>query len=255
MSPRKKINRNKKMGNNEENQKDKEHVPEGKEAADETAGIQDLSGHTPAGSDQQTKVKDNEDDQQKETADDSAKVTEQPEQSAEPSPPAAEPSAIDKLKAQSDQLSKESALYKDKWLRSEADMDNYKKRVHKEKLEQLRYGNETLIREILPVIDNLERAVEYSKIHSQKDSLYEGVELTLKMLKKVIDSFGVRTVETVGQMFDPNFHEGLGVEESEGNEDNIIVREVERGYLYNDRLLRSAKVIVGKKAVPVKAGE
>jgi molecular chaperone GrpE len=154
-----------------------------------------------------------------------------------------------------EKLGKESALYKDKWLRAEAEMDNYKKRVHKEKLDQLKYGYETIIREILPVVDNLERAIEYSKTHAQKDSLYEGVELTLKLLKKVIEGFGVNTISTVGQLFDPNFHEGIGVEENQNYEDNVVVKEVEKGYLYNDRLIRPAKVIVGKKAVPVNAPE
>jgi molecular chaperone GrpE len=164
-------------------------------------------------------------------------------------------SEADNLKNQVEKLGKESALYKDKWLRAEADMDNYKKRVHKEKLDQLKYGYETIIREILPVVDNLERAIEYSKKHSQKDSLYEGVELTLKLLKKVIEGFGVNTISTVGQLFDPNFHEGLGVEESQDYEDNVIVKEIEKGYLYNDRLIRPAKVIVGKKTIPVNAHE
>ncbi len=155
---------------------------------------------------------------------------------------------LSNLKNQVDKLLKESAQYKDKWLRAEADIDNYKKRVHKEKLEQLKYGYETMIRELLPVIDNLERAIEYSKKHAQKDSLFEGVELTLKLLKKVIEGFGVTTINAVGQVFDPNFHEGIGMEESTEYEDNIVVREVEKGYLYNDRLIRPAKVVVGKKA-------
>ncbi len=162
---------------------------------------------------------------------------------------------LNDLKNQVQSLIKESASYKDKWLRAEADMENYKKRVHKEKLDQLKFGYETFIREILPVIDNLERAIEYSKKHAQKDSLYEGVELTLKLLKKVIEGFGVNTMNTVGQLFDPNFHEGLGVEEGKDYEDNVIVKEVEKGYLYNDRLIRPAKVIVGKKAAPLKVNE
>ncbi len=165
------------------------------------------------------------------------------------------PSELDKLRKQVEDLTKESAMYKDKWLRAEAEMDNYKKRVHKEKLEQMKYGYETLIRELLPVIDNLERAIEYSKKHSQKDSLYEGVELTLKLLRKVVEGFGVNTISTVGQLFDPNFHEGIGVEEGQDYEDNVIVKEVEKGYLYNDRLIRPAKVIVGKKSITVNANE
>jgi|YelNatPaOPRAMG01_1025707.scaffolds.fasta_scaffold78426_1 Molecular chaperone GrpE (heat shock protein) len=172
-------------------------------------------------------------------------------------PVSAEPgsSEIEGLKSEIDRLTKEVAAYKDKWLRAEAELDNYKKRVHKERLEQLKYGYETLIRELLPVIDNLERAIEYSKKHSQKDSLYEGVELTLKLLKKVIEGFGVSEINSIGQVFDPNLHEGVGIEEGEDYEDNVVIKEVEKGYLYKDRLIRPAKVIVGKKSLPININE
>jgi molecular chaperone GrpE len=172
-------------------------------------------------------------------------------------PVSAEPgsSEIEGLKNEIDRLTKEVAAYKDKWLRAEAELDNYKKRVHKERLEQLKYGYETLIRELLPVIDNLERAIEYSKKHSQKDSLYEGVELTLKLLKKVIEGFGVSEINSIGQVFDPNLHEGVGIEEGEDYEDNVVIKEVEKGYLYKDRLIRPAKVIVGKKSLPININE
>jgi len=172
-------------------------------------------------------------------------------------PVSAEPgsSEIEGLKNEIDRLTKEVAAYKDKWLRAEAELDNYKKRVHKERLEQLKYGYETLIRELLPVIDNLERAIEYSKKHSQKDSLYEGVELTLKLLKKVIEGFGVSEINSIGQVFDPNLHEGVGIEEGENYEDNVVIKEVEKGYLYKDRLIRPAKVIVGKKSLPININE
>ncbi len=192
----------------------------------------------------------------KQTLNDEKETDEQAVNSIKPELPK-EPqlSEINKLNNQIEQLAKESAAYKDRWLRAEADMDNYRKRVHKEKLEQLKYGYETLLRELLIVIDNLERAVEYSKKHLQQDSLHEGVELTLKLLKKVMEGYGVTTVQTVGQIFDPNFHEGLGIEEGENYEDNIIVKEVEKGYIYNDRLLRPAKVIVGKKSLPPPSGE
>ncbi len=153
------------------------------------------------------------------------------------------------LKQQIEALTGQVSAFKDKWLRAEADMDNFRKRVHRERLEQLKYGSETLIRELLPVIDNLERALEYAGKQAQKDSLHEGVDLTLKMLKKVVEGFGVVTISTVGQPFDPNFHEGIGMQEGPDYEDNVIIKEVEKGYMYKDRLLRPAKVIVGKKAV------
>lgn len=245
---KKKRSKDNKMTNNNDEQKDKEQVSQ------ETAGENNVPGNDVSDAEQKAAPERSaseagpgrEGQEGLEGEDGAIAVTGQEE------PASAE---LNDLKNQIQNLSKESAGYKDKWLRAEADMENYKKRVHKEKLDQLKFGYETIIREILPVIDNLERAIEYSKKHAQKDSLYEGVELTLKLLKKVIEGFGVNTMNTVGQLFDPNFHEGLGVEEGKDYEDNVIVKEVEKGYLYNDRLIRPAKVIVGKKAAPLKVNE
>ncbi len=243
---RKKRNRNKTMENNKDDQKDREHTVEEQTVEEKASPQQDTTEKEPelkepVGAETQAGP---------EVSSAQGGESKDPVQPQEP-----QLLEIDSLKNKSEQLGRESAAYKDKWLRAEADMDNYKKRVHKEKLEQLKYGYETLIRELLPVIDNLERAIEYSKKHSQKDSLYEGVELTLKLLKKVIEGYGVSAVHTVGEVFDPNFHEGLGVEEGEDYADNVIIREVEKGYIYNDRLLRPAKVIVGKKIVPENIAE
>ncbi len=245
---KKKRSKDKKIMNNNDEQKDREPVSQDTSEENKTPG-KDASAEK-----QETEPKEPTSEAEKQKNGQGGKsaeegaiaVTEQEESAL---------SELDNLRNQVENLTKESAMYKDKWLRAEAEMDNYKKRVHKEKLDQLKYGYETLIRELLPVIDNLERAIEYSKKHLQKDSLYEGVELTLKLLKKVVEGFGVNTISTVGQLFDPNFHEGIGVEEGQDYADNVIVKEVEKGYLYNDRLIRPAKVIVGKKAVSVNAHE
>ncbi len=247
MSQTKKRNRYKKMDEKEEIQKDRDPAEEGQTEAGTAGRGPDADEQSSPETDEQAGV-----GPQHAGGTGAAGTEEQPFGEEVPVPG---PSEIGELKDQAEQLSKESALYKDKWLRAEAEMDNYKKRIHKDRVEQLKYGYETLIRELLPVMDNLERAIEYSKKHSQKDSLSEGVELTFKMLKRVMESFGVSAVETVGKPFDPNFHEGLGVEESDRYDDNIIVREVEKGYLYHDRLLRPAKVIVGKKSLTEKVSE
>ncbi|MCL4557953.1 MAG: nucleotide exchange factor GrpE [Deltaproteobacteria bacterium] len=240
------------MENKEEKQKNREHTEEEQTATNAADGSRG-AGDRAAGEAEQQSGPVPGPEQSGNTA--TAGAGGADEQHPDEQLPGPELSEIDEMKAQIEQLSGESAMYKDKWLRAEADMDNYKKRIHKDRLEQLKYGYETLIRELLPVMDNLERAIEYSKKHSQADSLYEGVELTFKMLKRVVESFGVNTIETVGKMFDPSFHEGLGVEEADGYEDNIIIKEIEKGYIYNDRLLRPAKVIVGKKSVPEKVSE
>lgn len=234
----KKRNRKKKMENDKNDQKENNRQSAGPEEEQKVNGEQAAKGPEPEGKESAAEPQ-----QESPRSESGTGELSEPVQQEE-----AAVSGTDALNKRVEQLAKEAATFKDRWLRAEADMDNYKKRVHKEKLEQLKYGYETLIRELLPVVDNLERAIEYSKKHSQKDSLYEGVELTLKLLKKVIEGYGVTSVQTLGEIFDPNFHEGLGVEESENYEDNVIVKEIEKGYIYNDRLLRPAKVIVGKKA-------
>ncbi len=238
---KKKRSKDKTMPNNNDDQKNEEQVNEEASGAGKTPGNEVATGEARGESDAAGEEVAAEKVAQEVKSTDEGSITVQSQE--EP-----ESEELNNLRNQVDKLLKESAQYKDKWLRAEADMDNYKKRVHKEKLDQLKYGYETIIREILPVIDNLERAIDYSKKHAQKDSLSEGVELTLKLLKKVVEGFGVNTISTVGQAFDPNFHEGIGIEENAEYEDNIIVKEVEKGYLYNDRLIRPAKVIVGKKA-------
>lgn len=235
---------NKKNNHNKDNEQTKnETFTENGALANKDVPNVDISDDSDVGT-QQDSVKVNADDQKELEIKQETKIQD-----------AKESNEIDELKSQIEKLTQEVATYKDKWLRTEADLDNYKKRVHKERLEQLKYGYESLIRELLPVIDNLERAIEYSKKHAQKDSLYEGVELTLKLLKKVIEGFGVNEIESVGKLFDPSLHEGVGVEEGEDYEDNVIIKELEKGYLYRDRLIRPAKVIVGRKNVSANVNE
>ncbi len=135
----------------------------------------------------------------------------------------------------------------DSYLRSQAEMENMKKRFQKEKQELIKYGNETLTKQLLPVADNLEKALDHSKDENSLDALREGVDLTLKGLLDVLEKTGVEVVKSVGEPFDPNFHEAVSEQEDDSAAPGSVLRELQKGYLLNQRLIRPAMVIVNKQ--------
>jgi len=145
----------------------------------------------------------------------------------------------------------EEAIHKlqeseDKTLRLAADFENSKKRLEREREISLKFAEENILKELLPGIDNIERAIDQGNENGNIVSLLEGVELTRNGLVATLEKFGVKAIESVGQPFDPNIHEALAMEETEAMEPNMVLREFQKGYFYKDRLLRPAKVIVSK---------
>ncbi len=143
----------------------------------------------------------------------------------------------------------EIAGFRDKMLRAAADFDNYKKRMERDRNAAMKYAGESVLREILPVVDNLERALAQgvvAGVDAEKNlaALLEGVQLTLKSLLATLEKFEVKSVASVGQPFDPNVQEALVMEASDVVPASHVVAEFEKGYYYKDRLLRVAKVIV-----------
>lgn len=134
----------------------------------------------------------------------------------------------------------------DKYVRLYAEFDNYRKRVAREKAELIKYGNEELLKEILPVVDNLERALEHAQKGDDPLAIVQGVELILEQLRSVLKRFGVEPIEAIGEKFDPERHEAVGEREAEGVEPGEVIFEVQKGYMLNDRLLRPARVVVAK---------
>lgn len=140
---------------------------------------------------------------------------------------------------------KEAEEAYDRFLRLSAEFDNYKKRVARETAEFKKFANETLVREILPIIDNLERAIESSGADSEaKNGLVEGVDMTLKEMLKVFHKFNVKPIESIGESFDPSFHQAVMQEETEDHPENTVIKELQKGYIMHDRLVRPAMVIV-----------
>jgi molecular chaperone GrpE len=143
---------------------------------------------------------------------------------------------------------KESEENYQRYLRQVAEVENFKKRVNREKEDAIRFANENLIKDILPVIDNLERAISHAQGGGNGNPLVEGVEMVLKGLLDVFSKHGVVQVPAVGAVFDPGKHEAMAQVESTEHEPNTIINEHHKGYLFRDRLLRPALVTIAKAA-------
>jgi molecular chaperone GrpE len=139
-------------------------------------------------------------------------------------------------------LRAELAELKDRWLRERADLENLKRRAVREKQDALRFGTEALLKDLLPIIDNLHRALAHAK---SDDPIVHGVELVLRGWDEVLERHGVKVVPARGTPFDPNRHEAISHVESDAPA-NTVIDEHQRGYVLNDRLLRPALVTVGK---------
>ena len=166
-----------------------------------------------------------------------------PEASAE------EPSAVpDDLEAKLQAAERQAQENHDRFLRVAAELDNFRKRKEREIGDLRKYANQTLLKELLAVVDNLERALAASRETSEPEGLRDGVEMTLKELLKIFEKFGVQPIEALQQPFDPNLHEAVMQESSDAVPANTVVKELQKGYLLRDRLLRPSMVVVSKES-------
>lgn len=154
--------------------------------------------------------------------------------------------AGDDLISQVVKAREEAKDLEDRMLRLAAEFDNFKKRMQRERETALKYAEENLLRELLPSLDNLERAVEEGRRTNDAAALLAGVEMTRKGLFAVLEKFGLAPLAGQDQPFDPNFHEALAMEHSAEVPANVILQEYQKGYQYKDRLLRAAKVVVSQ---------
>ena len=135
----------------------------------------------------------------------------------------------------------------DRFLRVSAEFENFKKRSTRQIDEFRKFANESLVRDILCVVDNLERAVDSSQNDGVKnDTIVEGVNLTIDEISKIFNKFNVKPILSLNEPFDPNFHQAVMQEETVDYPDNVVLKELQKGYLIHDRLLRPAMVIVSK---------
>lgn len=188
-----------------------------------------------------------------------AKKTEQQEPEVELETPVDVEPEIEAIEDETVQLRNEltqalsdTKTHQEQYLRTLADMENLRKRTQRDKEELAKFANESILREILPVIDNLERAVEHAEQAESNDGLFEGVQMTLTQFGQLLSKFGVEPVEAVGQVFDPAYHQAMGQMESEEHPINTVVQQMQKGYQLNERLLRPAFVMLAKAPVAVK---
>lgn len=168
------------------------------------------------------------------------------EETADTDDPAdVEQDALAQLRAQIDALAAEKASLYDKLLRRQAEFENYRKRVERERAELYQHGRDDVLLQFLPVVDNFERALSSLETsEGDAEALRHGVELIHKQFQDALAKFGLEAVEAVGQNFDPHVHEAVTTEATDKHKENTVIQEFERGYKIGDRLLRPAKVKV-----------
>ena len=146
------------------------------------------------------------------------------------------------LKAKSDER---DSLY-DKYMRANAEYENAKKRMEREKIEFLRYANERLVSEFLPILDNLEIAERHIKDAKDFKAVQEGVDMIQTQIQAFLEDIGLERMKAIGEKFDPHVHEAIEIDQTSEHEDGLIVAELKPGYRFNGRLLRPASVRIVK---------
>ncbi len=154
-----------------------------------------------------------------------------------PPPPPADPVA---------EARAEATKYKDQWVRTAADFDNYRKRSRKEVDDARKGGREETLKDLLPVFDNLERAIQSAQRATEVKPVAEGLAMVVKQFVDVVGRIGITKVPTVGHSFDPSIHEAIQQVETADHPPGTVVSEIQAGYMQGERLVRAAMVVVAK---------
>ena len=172
----------------------------------------------------------------------------EPPEGAEPNGALSEelPNDTEELKNLLAEKTKEAQENYDRFVRLAAELDNIKKRQERETAELRQFANENLLKEFVPVLDNLERALEHGRQSEAPEALMEGLDLVNQDFLKVLGRFGVTPINSVGERFDPAYHHAVMEEEAPEVEDQTVLKELQKGYLLQNRLLRPAMVVVSR---------
>jgi molecular chaperone GrpE len=154
----------------------------------------------------------------------------------------------DDLQDQLAQLKAELSKYKDVALRSVADLDNYRKRMAREKDDAIRYANASFLERLIPILDNFELGMQAAKAGGSQSAVQDGMMMVFKQLQEFLASCGVETIDATGQHFDPNVHEAIAQEQNGEIPEGVVIRQLRKGYRLKDRLIRPANVVVSKGA-------
>lgn len=155
---------------------------------------------------------------------------------------------VEELQKRIEELEKESNEWKEKFLRKAAEFENYKRRTENDQLNLLNYAAESFIKKILPVVDDFERSLEHINDSNDYEKLKEGVQLIYNKLIKVLEEQGVKKIEAVGKPFDVEYHEALMQREDPSVPPHTVLDELEKGYMYRDKVIRHSKVVVSSEA-------
>lgn len=145
-----------------------------------------------------------------------------------------------------EEKNKQLALYQDQLLRTKAEFENYRKRIERERKEYLAWGKEDIILKLIALVDVFEQARQQASSTRNIEAVSQGLELLHKEFEAFLKSEGVQRIETQNKKFDPNEHEAIGFDERESGEDNTVVEEFQKGFRYNNRVIRPARVKVLK---------
>jgi len=156
---------------------------------------------------------------------------------------------VGRLEAELQERVAEVEALNDRLLRLHAEFENYKKRMVRERSEFVKFANEALILEFLPVLDSLERALATARSAAEAQAVAEGLEIILRLFQTTLEKVGVKVIEALEREFDPNLHQAVAQVESPDGRDNIVMEEVRKGYLLEGRLLRPSMVKVSKTRV------
>lgn len=167
-----------------------------------------------------------------------------PPANPEETPMALESPAAEEVPDRAAELETRARETQERLLRVAADFENYRKRIEREKQEYVKFAHERLLRDLLPILDNLGRALQHARDAGESPVLLSGVELVAQEFRKVLERYGVTAIESLGRPFDPMVHEALQTVEIEDAEPGHVVEEIQRGYLLNGRVLRPALVTV-----------
>ena len=157
-----------------------------------------------------------------------------------------EAEALANLKAEYEAYKAESEARHDQMLRTMAEFDNSRKRVEREKEDSLKYALESFVKELIPTVDGIERAIQSTKESQDFDALAEGVEMIYKGILSTLEKRGVTPIKAVNELFDPTQHEAVMHVESENVPENRVIEEWQKGYMLNNRVIRPSMVSVSK---------
>jgi molecular chaperone GrpE len=152
------------------------------------------------------------------------------------------------LEARLAEVTTELNKFRDLALRSSADLDNYRKRMSKEREEAIRFANSGLLERLIPVLDNFEFGLQAARNASSAESILDGMTMVQKQFQDFLSSAGIEVIDATGKHFDPQLHEAISQEENDKVPEGMVLRQLRKGYKLRDRLIRPANVVVSKGA-------